>query len=248
MYIHHSLDCTSRFGFGLGDFTMNNTGDASMGPKLGHSRPAGIAAVGTVVCVMAAGLLGACAATPTEPVSEKLDPDTATTVTTLSRPIELLSQTNRSKQTDPFAYIAPFETNRMGAKDLFLWVSTPQSEGNLTQPQVLCNGQPLSLEPLSQEGGPADAHAGPGGNVAPGVAPGEAVKVDLSKLSLSRAPYEAPVPWSTQWYFRLPAESLKCLADAEGISLEARAADGGQEQFTTSGRKDLASLDVFTRR
>ncbi|MFL6600554.1 MAG: hypothetical protein ACJ8R9_04420 [Steroidobacteraceae bacterium] len=228
---------------------MNNAGNASMFPKLGRSRPAGIAAVGTLLCGMAAGLLAACAATPTEPVSEKLDPDTATTVTTLSRPIELLSQTNRNKQTDPFAYIAPFETNRMGARDLFLWVSTPQAVGQLTQPQVLCNGQPLSLEPLSQESGSEVAHAGTGGNVAPGAAPGETVKVDLSKLSLSRAPYEAPVPWSTQWYFRLPAESLKCLADAEGISLAARAADGGEEQFTSSGgRKELASLDVFTRR
>jgi hypothetical protein len=65
---------------------------------------------------------------------------------------------------------------------------------------------------------------------------------------LSRAPYDAPVPWSTQWYFRLPPESLKCLADAEGISLEARAADGGEAQFTTTGRKNLASLDAFTKR
>src|SRR5206468_12208748 len=129
---------------------------------------AGIAAAGTLLCGMAAGLLGACAATPTEPVSEKLDPDTATTVTTLSRPIELLSQTNRNKQTDPFAYIAPFETNRMGARDLFLWVSTPQAQGQLTRPQVLCNGQALDLQPLSQETDAGAVHAGPGGNVAPG--------------------------------------------------------------------------------
>lgn len=228
---------------------MNNTGDASMGPKLGHSRAAGMPAVGTLVCGMAAGLLGGCATTPTEPVSEKLDPDTATTVTTLSRPIELLSQTNRGKQTDPFAYIAPFETNRMGTKDLFLWVSTPQAQGQLTQPQVLCNGQPLSLQPLSQESGSEGAVARPGDHdVAVGPSAGQAVKVDLSRLSLSRAPYEAPVPWSTQWYFRLPAESLKCLADAEGISLQARAADGGEERFTVAERKELASLDVFTRR
>jgi hypothetical protein len=181
-------------------------------------------------------------------VSEKLDPDTATTVTVLSEPIELFSQTHRNRQTDPFAYIAPFETNRMGSRDLFLWVSTPQALGELTQPQVICNGQPLSLQPLSADPGLAGANAVPGDNVAaggPGAAP---VKVDLSKLNLSRAPYDAPVPWSTQWYFRLPADSLKCLADANGISLEARAADGAPEQFTTTGRKDLASLDAFTRR
>jgi hypothetical protein len=217
-------------------------------PERVHSSHQAVAGWGAGLCVAVATLLGACAAAPSEPVSERLDPDTATTVTTLSRPIELLSQTNRSKQTDPFAYIAPFETNRMGARDLFLWVSTPQAQGQLTQPQVLCNGQPLSLQPLGQESSNVSAQAGAGDNVTVSGSPGAPVKVDLSQLSLSRAPYEAPVPWSTQWYFRLPADSLKCLADADGIALEARAADGDPEQFTTSGRKNLASLDAFTRR
>jgi len=229
---------------------MNNPGETSAGLKLGGHRlfPAS-AAAGPLACGLAAALLGACAMAPGEPVSEKLDPDTATTVTILSHPIELLSQTNRSKQTDPFAYIAPFETNRMGARDLFLWVSTPQEQGQLTQPQVLCNGQPLDLQPLSQDGAAAGVHAKTGDNVAlVGGSSGAPVKVDLSQLQLSRAPYEAPVPWSTQWYFRLPADSLKCLADADGISLELRDADGGPDQFTTSGRKNLASLEAFTRR
>jgi hypothetical protein len=226
---------------------MNNLSETAKGLKLGgHTLVPGSVAAGVLVCGLAS-LLGACATAPSAAV-ERLDPDTATTVTTLSRPIELLSRTSRSKQTDPFAYIAPFETNRMGARDLFLWISTPQAEGQLTQPQVLCNGQPLSLQPLSQDSEATGVHAGPGDNVAAAGSSGAPVKVDLSKLSLSRAPYEAPVPWSTQWYFRLPADSLKCLADADGISLEARAADGGPEQFTTSGRKNLASLDAFSRR
>ncbi|MDB6103501.1 MAG: hypothetical protein JWO52_3500, partial [Gammaproteobacteria bacterium] len=46
---------------------MNNPGNASKSLKLS--------------CGLAAALLGACAAAPSEPVSEKLDPDTATTVT-----------------------------------------------------------------------------------------------------------------------------------------------------------------------
>jgi len=204
-----------------------------------------VAALSSAIAV----LLGACATLPTEPVSETLDPDTAITVTTLSRPIELVSQNNnRGKQTDPFAYIAPFETNRMGAKELFLWVSTPQAQGQLTEPQVICNGQQINLQPLSTESDALGARAAPGDNVTGGVGSAP-VKVDLAKLNMSRAPYEAPVPWSTQWYFKLPADSLKCLADAEGIVLEARAADGTAEQFTSSGgRKSLASLDAFTRR
>src|SRR6266702_3288403 len=117
MYIHHSLDSTTRFGFGsYGELTMKNLGEASKGLKLRLRFP-GTPAAGAVACALAAALLGACATAPSEePVSEKLDPDTATTVKTLNRPIELLSQTGRSKQTDPFAYIAPFETNRMGAR------------------------------------------------------------------------------------------------------------------------------------
>lgn len=213
-------------------------------PRLGF----GTVDLGTVLAAAVVASLGGCATVPTEPVSEKLDPDTATTITVLTRPIELLSQTTRAKQTDPFAYIAPFETNRMGARDLFLWVSTPQAQGQLTPPQVMCNGQPLSLQPLygTNSGNVTGDSAAPGDNVAGGTP--TPVKVDLAQLKLSRVPYESPVPWSTQWYFRLPADSLKCLADAEGIALEARAADGGPDQFTASGRKELASLDAFTRR
>src|ERR1700733_14643535 len=189
---------------------MNNLVD-SKGLKVGGDSMGAWRFAGAAVSGLAAAVLGACAAMPpTEPVSEQLDPDTATTVTVLSQPIELFSQTSRSKQTDPFAYIAPFETNRMGAKELFLWVSTPQAQGQLTQPQVMCNGQPLSLQPLSQDAGSAVAHeAGKGGDFG-GVGPdGAAFKVDLSKLSLSQAPYSAPVPWGTQWYFKLSADGLR---------------------------------------
>lgn len=203
----------------------------------------GLAGSGLVAVVMAG-----CAPLPvTEPVAEKLDPDTTTTVTVLSQPIELFSPTLRAKQTDPFAYIAPFETNRMGSRQLFLWVSTPQ----LTQPRVMCNGHELNLLPLSQDAGSnvvAQA-AGKGGDFGGVGADGKAIKVDLSKLNLSRAPYNAPVPWGTQWYFKLSEDGLKCLAEAEGVSLQAQAADGAAEEFTsTGGRKSLASLDAFQRR
>jgi hypothetical protein len=196
-----------------------NSVNVSTGCKLGNGRRA------AVLLVL---MLGGCAALPNEPVNERLDPDTATTVTLLSHPIELVSQGKQNTHggiNDPFAYLAPFETNRMGSRELFLWVSTPQAEGTPQQPQVLCNGQVLSLQPLS-----------------------EVPKVDLSQLSLSKEPYAAPVPWSTQWYFRLSPEGLQCLADANGIAVEAQAPGGGQAEFTTSGRKNLASLDAFTRR
>jgi hypothetical protein len=133
----------------------------SAGCKLGNwRRAAGAAGLAWAL------ILGGCASAPSDPVSERLDPDTATTVTILSRPIELLSPSNtnnRGPMNDPFAYIAPFETDRMGERALYLWVSTPQAQGAPQPPQVLCNGQALNLQPLS-----------------------EVPKVDLSKLSLSR--------------------------------------------------------------
>ena len=91
---------------------------------------------------------GGCATAPTEPESEKLDPDTATTITVLTDRSSCCRRRRRAKQTDPFAYVAPFETNRMGSHELFLWVSTPQAQGQLTQPQVIATGSRLSLQPL----------------------------------------------------------------------------------------------------
>jgi|SRR5579872_450150 len=181
--------------------------------------------------------INGCATTSVEPVSEKLDPDTATTVTVLTRPIELYSETVRGPASDPFAYIAPFETDKMGERTLFLWVSAPQNSGPLTQPQILCNGEPLNLQPVSV---PADKADGPPSSSA-------TASIDLSQLSLSRAPYSSPVPWSKEWYFKLPPEGLKCMADATGIALEARQTGGNPERFSAD-RKNIASLDAFTKR
>ena len=189
-------------------------------------------------------LAGGCASVPTEPISEKLDPDTATTVTVINHPVELLSQSTHGGKTDPFAYIAPFETDRMGERALFLWVAAPQDMGPLSQPQVLCNGEPLRLEPLS-----VDALAnGPGGARPSTVdAQSAANQSELARINLAHPPYDAPVPWSAQWYFRLPADGLKCLAAANGVALETRVSNGEAERFTAD-RKNLASLDAFARR
>jgi hypothetical protein len=199
---------------------------------------------GTLTVVLAAGL-GGCA-TQGEPVSERLDPNTATTVTILSRPVELFSQTTRGSNADPFAYLAPFETDRQGAHSLYLWVSAPQNgSGQLSQPQVLCNGQPLALQPVNADGsqGPAPAATLPQANPPPA---GSASGSELSELNLSQAPYDSPVPWSQQWYFRLSADGLKCLAAAQGISLQTQTASGEAQVFTAE-RKNIAALDAFTQ-
>jgi hypothetical protein len=171
----------------------------------------------------AAGLLvllsSACATAPTAPVAEKLDTDTATTLTAMAHPLELVAETPHGATSDPFAYLAPFETDRMGERALFLWVSAPQNNGAVPEPRVLCDGKPVSLQPVTGQ---------------------------LADIKLSRAPYEAPAPWSAQWYFRLPAESLDCLGAAQNVAVETQAPTGA-ERFSATG-KTLAALQAFVHR
>ena len=169
-------------------------------------------------CLATFALLGACATTSSQPVVEQLDPDTATTLTVVRKPVELLAAGFRNGGSDPFAFIAPFETDRMGHRVQYLWMSAPGVEGVKVEPRLLCDGQALTLAP---------------------------VESDVAHLGLSRAPYEKPAPWSLQWYFQLPPDTLKCLAGAQRITLESRA-DGGQtEQFTVES-KGLAALKAFS--
>lgn len=180
------------------------------------SRPAGRLSLVALIVV-----LGACASTPSQPVIERLDPDTATTLTVINSPVELLAEATRGAAGDPFAYLAPFETDRMGKRALFLWMSAPAPEGARLDTQLLCDGQSLVLQPV--EGG-------------------------IAHLGLAHAPYAAPAPWSLQWYFQLPQDALKCLAGAQTIALETRLVSGGDPQRFTVGSKNLAALKAFTTR
>ena len=183
--------------------------------------PAGNGTMMTAAIVTVGALTG-CATAPADPLSDRLDSQTATTVTVLHSPVELVADTPRGKNGDPFAYVAPFETDQMGERALYLWISAPQIAGPLAEPKVSCDGRQLSLQALSG---------------------------DLAEFKLSRPPYNAPAPWSAQWYFKLPQESLQCLSTAQGIALETQATQGATEpeRFSASG-KALAALHSFTRR
>ncbi len=173
----------------------------------------------TAALLTAAVLVG-CTSTPANSFSDKLDSETATTVTVMDAPVELLSEATRGAQSDPFAYIAPFETDRMGERALYLWVSAPQNNGPLAEPKLSCDGRQMSLQPVSGS---------------------------LAEFKLSRAPYVVPAPWSAEWYFRLSQESLDCLSTAQGIALETQPQKGDPEHFTASG-KALAALQTFAHR
>jgi hypothetical protein len=156
--------------------------------------------------------LAACTsvATQPEPVVEKLDPQTGTTVVVLNQPVELVTEQSRGPQRDPFAFTAPFEVDRMGNRQLFLWVATPQEEGAPRSVKVLCNGEPLALS---------------------------ATSFDPQQLSLSTAPYRTGAPWSHAVYFQLSDEALQCLATAHNISASKQLADGSEERFSADAER-----------
>jgi hypothetical protein len=167
-----------------------------------------------------AAALTACATTPSQPVVERLDPDTATTLTVIKKPVELIGDSPQGPTGNPFAFIAPFETDRMGTRTLYLWMSAPSIEGAQLQPRLLCDGQPVALAALDS---------------------------DISHIGLSSVPYPSPVPWNAQWYFQLPRPALDCLAGAQKIALETHGTNGEPERFTVAS-KDLTDLKAFSSR
>jgi len=164
--------------------------------------------------------LTGCVSAPSQPVIERLDPNTATTLTVIKKPVELLAESIGGPSGDPFAFIAPFETDRMGTRAQYLWMSAPSIEGAKLELQLLCDGQPVTLPP---------------------------VEGDVEHLGLSHAPYQSPAPWSMQQYFQLPRDTLQCLAEAQKITLETRPVTGEVARFTVE-RKDLTELRAFSSR
>lgn len=167
-----------------------------------------------LACAM---LLAGCAAQPAAPVDETLDPGTGTTTSVLTRPIELQPEDRRGAFGASFAFLAPFETNRMGERTLYLWVAATEGDTPLVNSEVECDAQPIEAVPISGE--PAE-------------------------LGLTRAPYVAPVPWSTQWYFRVSRSALECLANARHIAIVTRDANGERQRFSAPSQT-ITSLGAF---
>jgi hypothetical protein len=168
-------------------------------------------------------VLAGCAPTPVEEAEagERLDSNTGTTLTLMPRPVEFILDRTGGAKTDPFAYLAPFETNRMGAHELFLWVSAPQVTGALGTPQVFCGEELIQLEPVTP---------------------------DLKAMGLSGPPYKLPAPWSVQWYFKLSGEVLDCFAGASRLRIVTQAAGEEQPDRFNAETAALSGLSDFAKR
>jgi hypothetical protein len=142
---------------------------------------------------MACLLLGGCAALPQDaPVFEQLDSETGTTVTRLGKPIEVYRESFLQEPAGRFAFIAPFETNLMGKRELFVWLAVPVEPVPDTVPVVEVNGAVLTL---GTPGRTADF------------------------ATLHKSPYKIPTPWSAMYYFKVDDSIVARLGEATDIAI-----------------------------
>jgi hypothetical protein len=112
----------------------------------------------------------------------------------------------RASNTDPFAALAPFETNVMGQRTVYLWVSYPDEKGTVTTtPRVSVDGTPLPLVEVGPE---------------------------PRAVSLKALPYEPLAPWSIIRIFRVDAMPLISLGRAAGLTLSVRYGDSQVIEFS----------------
>lgn len=162
--------------------------------------------------LLASAALAACAARPANDIRELLDEASGTTLTRLEAPVELTTTTPRGANADPFAYVAVFETNRMGRRERWLWMAVPDERGDAQQPELSVAGRQLEL----------------------------GAAVTNSVTGLSTAPYPRPAPWSVEHLFRLDEAALAALAS--GPEWRLRVPRRAAEALEFAGRAEPPDL------
>jgi hypothetical protein len=150
---------------------------------------------GRWLCFAAAGLVTAlfagCASLPEDqPIMEQLDSETGVTITRLGKPVEIFRETFLQKAPGRFGFIAPFETNLMGTRELYLWVAVPIDPAANAEPTVAVDGVALTLGTAARA-------------------------ADIA--GLRKSPYKIPTPWSAMYYYKIDAEVVARLGQASEI-------------------------------
>jgi hypothetical protein len=142
---------------------------------------------------VAAVMIAGCAALPDDASTvEQLDEHTGLTIVRLGRPMELYRETFQRDPAGRFAFLGPFETNRMGARELYLWVAVPLELAPDSEPDVELDGHALELGAAAREAGAA---------------------------GLRESPYRIPTPWTTMFYYRIGADVVAKLAEASTLTI-----------------------------
>ncbi len=164
-----------------------------------------------------------CAALPEDaPVFEQLDAETGVTIARLSRPMELYRETFQRDPTGRFAFLAPFETNLMGTRELFLWTALPVDVAEGTEPDIELDGRELSLGPPGRE-------------------------ADFA--GLNKSPYKIPTPWSAMYYYKIDQALVEKLAAATTLTVRVteRTKDGTTITVFASSVADSRLRDFAAR-
>ena len=145
------------------------------------------------MAALGVAILGGCAALPQDStVMEQLDDETGVTIARLGRPMELYRETFQRDPAGRFAFIAPFETNLMGSRELYLWAAIPVEIAEGTEPDIELDGRELTL-----------------------AAPGRAAE----HAGLRKSPYRIPTPWSAMYYYKIDASVVDKLAGATTLTI-----------------------------
>jgi hypothetical protein len=137
--------------------------------------------------------LKGCAALPEDaPVMEQLDSETGMTIARLGRPVELYRETFLQNPAGRFAFIAPFETNSMGKRELYLWMALPVDPAPGEEPVVELDGAALALPASSR---------------------------DAATAGLTRSPYKIPTPWSAMFYYKVDDALVTRLGNASQLAI-----------------------------
>ena len=157
-----------------------------------------------------------------DPVREALDERDGTTITQLAAPLTFIAEAPRSSGSDPFAFLAPFESNRMGQRRLHLWVAVPvESKVDVT---VILWHDGVELLRAS-----------------------DPIASTARDAAAVRAPYPTTAAWQRPLVVDLNAGALAALGDAATLTIEMRFADGHGERFTSEKPTQLP-LQEFRRR
>ena len=152
---------------------------------------------------------------------EQLESETGVTITRLGHPIELYRETFLKDPAGRFAFLAPFETNQMGQRELFLWIAVPIEPVADSMPVFEINGAAVAL----------------------GV-PGRSADF----AGVNKSPYKIPTPWSAMYYFKVDADLVAQLGTATKLTVRMlEAAKNGtvktvfETEITDTRLKDFAA-------
>lgn len=176
-------------------------------------------------------LVAACASTSEPNVREQLDEHTGVTVTSMRAPLEFFSaQPERNLQATGFAYLGPIEVNRMGTREILLWLSVLQGADARSR-SIDATPDRLNLRITAS-----------GNTIEPAY-----VSADARQVGLGRPIYDRPARWAGEAFYSITPREIAQMAAAGTLTLEIGAV-GDEVRRYELWKADLAGLRGFAER